>query len=347
MDLKVYSQNISNFIAGSYITSAITLGKDLGLFDELKRLDKPVSSQQLADACNLKERYVREWLGCMVSTRIVFLDDSDKYFIPQSLKPGLDSTGFAFLFPVISTMTDKVKNCFRNDGPQGYDWSEMPNKLIDVTEDKTPDPDKAVEQLLVPVTKSIKSMTAVLDLGCGAGVLTRALSRHCPDADIYGVDYNEGAITKAKANAESQSIKNVTFVTEDATSLPADWTGKFDWVILFDVLHDLPDHVNAMKEVRRVLKDDGVVSITDPDLHSNQRDNVGDPNVAGVGYAISTMICLPCSLSIDGAPGYGMGWGTEKKEAFLSSSGWRVKDKSNIQSSFALNFTCVKASKET
>ncbi|XP_033762711.1 uncharacterized protein LOC117344165 [Pecten maximus] len=326
MDLNTYSKNISNFIAGSYITSAITLGKDLGLFDELKRLDKPVSSQQLADACSLKERYVRKWLGCMVSTRIVSLDDSDRYFIPGKLKPGLRGIDSAFFFPVL-----------------GYEFGDMLPEVVDVTEERVADPDMVVEQLLVPATKFTGARTSILDLGSGAGNISRALSRRFPCADIYGVDYTDMAITKAIEIAHTQGIKNVKFLKENATSLPADWTHKFDWVVMYDVLHDLSDPVNAMKEVNRVLKDNGVVSITDPDVHSNHRDNIGDPNVAGVGYALSTVICLPCSLSIDGAPGYGIGWGTENKDAFLKSSGWLVKDKRHIGSPLACNFTCVKA----
>lgn len=340
MDLETYSKNISDFIAGSYVTSSITLGKELGLFDELKRLDTPVSSQQLADACNLKERYVREWLGCMVSTRIVSLDDADKYFIPEDLKPGLRRISLAFVFPVLSTLTHRVQNCFRKDGPSGYEFGDMLPEVVDVTEERVAEPDTIVEQLLVPaMPENIKS---ILDIGSGAGVITRALSRRFPDADIYAVDYSDIAITKGIEIANTIGIKNITFLKENITSMPADWTHKFDWVILYDVLHDLPDHVNAMKEVKRVLKDTGVVSISDPDIHSNHRDNVGDTNNAGVCYALSTLICLPCSMSIDGGAGHGIGWGTEEREAFLKSSGWNVKDKRNIGSDMSCNFTCAK-----
>ncbi|XP_021350794.1 uncharacterized protein LOC110448728 [Mizuhopecten yessoensis] len=216
-------------------------------------------------------------------------------------------------------------------------------EVVDVTNERVADTDGAVEQLLVPAAKLTKSLATILGLGSGAGDISRALSRRFPDADIYGVDYSEIAIRKAIEISKIESINNVKFLKENVTSLPADWTGKFDWVILYDVLHDLPDHVNAMKEVQRVLKDGGVVSITDPNVHSNHGDNVGDSNVAGVGYALSTVICLPCSLSIDDAAGHGIGWGTENKEKFLISSGWLVKDKRNIGSPLAVNFTCVKA----
>ncbi|OWF51031.1 uncharacterized protein LOC110449700 [Mizuhopecten yessoensis] len=178
------------------------------------------------------------------------------------------------------------------------------------------DTDTVVTQLLEPARKLTKSMVTILDLGSGAGCLTRALRRHFPDAEIYGVDYSEVATTKAIAAAKAEGIKNVKFLKEDATSLPADWKGKFDWVILYDLLHDLADHVSVMKEVNRVLKDGGVASITDPEVHSNHRDNVGDSYVAGVGYALSSVSCLPRSVAIEGGAGYGVGWGTENKKSF-------------------------------
>ncbi|XP_069111903.1 S-adenosylmethionine-dependent methyltransferase Rv2258c-like [Argopecten irradians] len=343
MDLETYSKNIIDFIAGSYITSAITLGKDLGLFEELKRLDKPVTSQQLADACKLKERYVREWLGCMVSTKIVSMDGSDKYFIPEKLKPGLGGTEFAFMFPILGTLTAKSKACFKKDGPKGYTLADELPETFDVLDARMTNTDTVVEQLFTPVKKLTKTVTTVLDLGSGVGCVTRALRRHFPDADIYGVDYSDIATTKAIAAAEAEGVKNIKFIKEDATSLPADWTGKFDWVILFDLLHDLPDQESVMKEVKRVLKDDGAVSITDPDIHSSHIDNVGDDSVAAVGYAISTVSCLPRSLSKDSSPGYGVGWGTENKEAFLTKVGWLIKDKHHIGSPLACNFTCIKA----
>ncbi|XP_021365714.1 uncharacterized protein LOC110458371 [Mizuhopecten yessoensis] len=342
MDLDSYKTNITSIIAGGYITSSITIGKELGLFDALTNLTTPVSSQQLADLCHLKERYVREWLGCMVASKIVSLDDSDNYFIPDSCKPGVNRFNFAFFYPLVNVMTKKAIECFRKDGPAGYGYDDMPVELPDVLDSRLArgNPSTILDSMFEPVLtmRESSTVTTILDLGSGSGMLTRALGKRFPDATVYGADFNEVAINRAKAKTEN--LANVKFLTANAASLPSDWTNKFDWIIMFDVLHDLPCPVECMHEVFRVLKDDGVASIADPDVHSRHRDNIGDVNLAAVEYSLSSIICLPSSLSRDGAAGNGVGWGTENREAFVTEAGFCVKNKRRI--GFECNFTCVK-----
>ena len=57
----------------------VSLGHRTGLFNAMG--DMPTStSQQIADAAKLSERYVREWLGGMVVSRIVdYLPDGKTY----------------------------------------------------------------------------------------------------------------------------------------------------------------------------------------------------------------------------------------------------------------------------
>ena len=42
---------------GGFVASALSMGKDLYLFDAMKALDAPATSQQIADQANVKERY--------------------------------------------------------------------------------------------------------------------------------------------------------------------------------------------------------------------------------------------------------------------------------------------------
>lgn len=126
------------------------------------------------------------------------------------------------------------------------------------------DPEGEVAVLLEPVIKLKESTKVlnVLDLGSGAGVLTRMLGKRFPKAEIFGIDFNERAIKKARAHNASPS--NVTYIKASVTSVPKDWTQKFVFIVIYDVLHDLPCPSECIREVARVLKDDGIVSISDP-----------------------------------------------------------------------------------
>jgi DNA-binding IclR family transcriptional regulator len=59
-----------------------SIGHRTGLFDAMANLD-PSTSEQIASAANLNERYVREWLGAMAVGKIVDYDPEDEtYYLP-------------------------------------------------------------------------------------------------------------------------------------------------------------------------------------------------------------------------------------------------------------------------
>lgn len=162
-----------------------------------------------------------------------------------------------------------------------------------------------------------------MDFGCATGMLTINIAKHFPNAMVYGVDIEEKAIAKAKENKKKENISNVEFVLSSGELMDKTWEKKFDWIIIVDVLHDLPNPDQCLAEVKRVLKDDGIVSAIDPAFHSDQKMNVGNPN-ASMHYVFSTFICLPCSMSAEPAVGHGVGWGIENRVAFLKAREFKI-----------------------
>lgn len=68
-----FSENLVDTLNKSAIALALSIGNRVGLFETMAKL--PAStSVQIAEAANLNERYVREWLGVMVTGRIVKYD---------------------------------------------------------------------------------------------------------------------------------------------------------------------------------------------------------------------------------------------------------------------------------
>ena len=70
----------------------------------------------------MADRYVREWLGCMVAGEVIQAKrgNPERYFIAEDHKGVLDKIGIAArLFASYAVRYDAVKACFRQDGPQG------------------------------------------------------------------------------------------------------------------------------------------------------------------------------------------------------------------------------------
>ncbi len=102
----------------------------------------------------------------------------------------------------------------------------------------------------------------ILDMPCGRGFYLN-MFRYATQSHIIGAELDWDVIQKAQANV---GHLDVPLHNANIYSLPyANHT--FDAVILSEVLEHLDDDVNALKEVYRVLKPDGVVVITVPNAN--------------------------------------------------------------------------------
>jgi ubiquinone/menaquinone biosynthesis C-methylase UbiE len=93
----------------------------------------------------------------------------------------------------------------------------------------------------------------ILETAAGTGIVTEALHRACPEAEIVATDLNQGMLDVAATRLQSD---NVLFVAADAQQLPFDADG-FDMVVCQFGIMFMPDRVQANSEARRVLKPQG------------------------------------------------------------------------------------------
>ncbi|MCG6499911.1 methyltransferase domain-containing protein [Kitasatospora sp. A2-31] len=109
---------------------------------------------------------------------------------------------------------------------------------------------------------------AVLDVGCGPGTITADLAGLVgPTGRVVAVDTSAEVLEAAARVAAGRGLANVVFEVADVHELPyAD--GEFDVVHAHQVLQHVADPVAALREMRRVTAEGGVVAVRDVDYAS-------------------------------------------------------------------------------
>lgn len=102
----------------------------------------------------------------------------------------------------------------------------------------------------------------VLDYGCGPGGYVALLADLVGSAgEVHALDIHPLAVRAVRRLAARRGLRNVTVIHSDCgTALP---DGSLDAVLLYDVLHGLSRPEEVLREIHRVLKPDGIVSLSD------------------------------------------------------------------------------------
>jgi ubiquinone/menaquinone biosynthesis C-methylase UbiE len=116
----------------------------------------------------------------------------------------------------------------------------------------------------------IRPGSHVLDYGCGPGGYILPLAELVGQSGkIYALDIHPLAIKMVQHIALKRQITNVETICSDCkTGLPDD---SIDIVLLYDTLHTLSDPNDIIGELHRVLKPNGILSITD---HHMKEDDI-------------------------------------------------------------------------
>ena len=107
------------------------------------------------------------------------------------------------------------------DGPQGDVWvshEESLNAALDAHTDK------------LFAAAAVRATDRVLDVGCGTGATTRSSARQAVDGHALGVDLSSAMLERARARAEAEGLRNVSFEHGDAQVHPFD-AGAFDLML--------------------------------------------------------------------------------------------------------------------
>ena len=302
-----------------------SLGHELGIFETLAALP-PATSAQVADAAGLDERYVREWLGGMVTAGFVaYAPEGRTYHLRPDHAPFLTGSGpdnLARTMRFISLMGQvqpKVVDAFRNGGGLSYD--DYPGFHHLQAADSAAVNDASLLDTIIPLagmTEQLQQGVAVADIGCGEGHAVNLLARTFPRSTFVGYDFSEEAIATARDEAAEWGLANARFEVVDVSQLAEE--SAYDLITTFDAIHDQARPATVLANIRRALRPDGRYLMVDIKASSNLEDNLDIP-WASFLYAVSTVHCMSVSLG-QGGDGLGTVWGVQTAERMVREAGF-------------------------
>lgn len=329
--MDAFGEKVVGIMNQSALGLMISVGYRAGLFESMKQLPAAATSEGIAEAAGLNERYVREWLGAMATGGIVDVDESGKLFhLPASHAAMLTESGegecMAHLTQYISLMgsvEDRILYCFKHGG--GVPYSKFPRFHEVMAADSGQSVVACLMDHILPLAPglvmALKNGIRVLDIGCGRGNALRLMAEAFPQSEFVGCDLSEEAVDHARTKAFETGLENITFEVRDLTTFNEDAPrDAFDLITAFDAIHDQarPDHVLA--GIRRALKPTGTFLMQDIGASSNIAENREHP-IGPLLYTISCMHCMTVSLA-QGGLGVGAMWGEQMTREFLANAGF-------------------------
>jgi SAM-dependent methyltransferase len=328
MDADKIEQFLSHLLSiytGSMLNYMIDIGHRTGLF--VAAAEGAATSEGLARRAGLTERYVREWLGAMVTGGIVDYDPSDQTYLLPAERAACLTEGATNLAPMAQLHTHlgkhvhQVARAFREGG--GVAYAAYRPEFTDVMDAIGRGSYDALLldaylPLVAGLTDELESGARVADVACGTGHALVVLARAFPKSTFVGFDLDDGAIARARAEAGGAGLTNVRFEVCDAVRLEVD--RPFDVVFVFDAIHDQVDPSGVLERIHAALVEGGSFVMKEPHAADNLEDNLDNP-MAPVLYSMSTLHCMTVSLAHGGA-GIGTMFGEQLARKMLAEAGF-------------------------
>ncbi|GAB4561805.1 MAG: class I SAM-dependent methyltransferase [Haliangiales bacterium] len=341
---EAFANQLLEVLNHGSLTLMISIGHRTGLFDAMAKLGEPATSEELATAAGLNERYVREWASTMLIGGIVTYDpESKKFTLPAEHAAFLtrdsvpnNMAAFAQYIPLLGNVEEDIIECFKNGG--GVPYSKFTRFQTIMAEDSAQTVLPALIDVILPLAPGLPDRLSagidVLDVGCGSGRALNLMARTYPNSRFVGYDMSEEGVAAGTAEAAKHGTTNIRFEARDATDLGA--ANSFDLVTSFDAIHDqvYPDKVLA--QIDSVLRPDGVYLMQDIRSSSNIHENVDHP-LGTLLYTLSCMHCMTVSLS-GGGPGLGTMWGDQLAKKMLKAAGFTNIATHQLEHDFQNNY---------
>jgi SAM-dependent methyltransferase len=300
--LNVFIGQFVTDLGAAVHTGMIVIGEKLGLYKALA--GDPMTSAQLAAKTKTDERYLREWLASQAAggyitfdakTNKFSLSEEQAFTLANEDSPAYLPGAFELALGSLAAVP-RIAEAFRTG--DGMGWHEHVDGVFHGCE-KFFRPGYAANLVStwIPALSNVKERleagARVADIGCGKGASTILMAKAFPKSRFFGFDYHDKSIEAARESAKRNGVADrVTFEVAKAKEFP----GKdYDFVAVFDCLHDMGDPIGAAAHVWQSLAKDGTWMVVEPFANDELKDNLNP--VGRVYYSLSTLLCTPCSRS--------------------------------------------------
>ncbi|KAK7501686.1 hypothetical protein BaRGS_00007117 [Batillaria attramentaria] len=354
ISLEQYGVILGDTVKYGALGLSLAMAQETGVVHVLCQADTPLTSLQVAQQAGLKERYVRELLGSLVAGHVVHLapgtGTKDRpeglYFVPQNHRKMLDKTSkTARYLSASARQFAAIKDVFPLDGPSCVRFNDA---MLEMKDHIGPFKLERLIAIFLSVPgfrQKLESGIDVAELGSGTGWLICKLAAMFPKSRFTATGAVEGPLSKARDRAKAEGLTNITFSIVDAGNPPRDWNERFDWMLAFMTVHDLPHPQKALEGVRRALKPGGIFSMVDECVSSLLADNVGVAD-ATFYYMVSTFNCIPESYQQADSEALGACWGEDRARQTVTAAGLKLLEVSKAEElGTAAVFSCQKPEK--
>jgi len=324
---EAFEEKMLTVLNGAATALMVSVGHRTGLFDVMSGL-APSGSHRIAQQAGLDERYVREWLGAMVTSGIVDYEESrGTYHLPGEHAASLtrearpnNMAATCQWIPILGDVEDEIVACFEQGGGVPYSSYERFHAVMAEESDQSVVA-VLLDQILpgIPgVVEALERGIDVLDIGCGSGRALNLMASAYPNSRFRGYDLSAEGVAAAKAGAAERRLRNVHFELRDVAELDVD--DAFDLITAFDAIHDQARPDVVLAGIARALRGDGLFLMQDIAGSSHVHEDRSNP-LAPFLYTVSCMHCMSVSLAADGA-GLGAMWGRDTACRMLADAGF-------------------------
>src|ERR671912_1306357 len=298
---------------------SIYVGERLGLYRALAE-GGAATAPELAAATSTNERYAREWLEQQAVAGILEVEDEQaepearRYLLPEGHDEVLlERDSLYFVAPFAQQMVGitrplpAVLEAFRTGG--GVPYPEYGEDMREgIAHANRPMFVNLMGTEWLPAVSDVHERlradppARVADIGCGVGWSSISIARAYPKVLVDGFDLDEGSIAQARANAEAEGLTDrVNFRVRDAAD--PGLSGRYDLAIAIECIHDMSRPVEALRAMRSMVGDDGVVLVVDERVGEDFK--APSDETERLMYGFSVLHCLPVGMAEQPSAGTG------------------------------------------